>query len=248
MWVEDMIRDKSLGTNPFETFTRLARYYLGSGKDKRDVRRMMDEYLVRCDPTASLPKWSGMLDKALNYAQKRDAILIDKITVTKPEMQQISLIQGVQTRRLAFTLLCLAKYWMAVYHRYDGWVCNKDSEIMSLANINTSIKRQSAMYHVLNEMGLIEFSRSVDNTSVRVKFMADGETALEIHDLRNIGYQYLRYLGEPYFECQNCGIVTRESNPARDRRGRKQKYCKSCAMTVKMKQNVESVMRRNSGV
>ena len=242
-WTEDMITQRSLGKKPFETMCRVARYYLDGGIPKREVRRMMDSFLLQCDPGASLPKWSELLDKALQRALKYEAINIDGVTVTKPEMTRIEACGGKQTQRLAFTLLCLAKYWNAVSSRADSWVNNKDSDIMRMANINTSIKRQSLMYHNLNEAGMIRFSKKVDSTSVRVCFIEDGEPALQVTDFRNLGYQYMKYHGEPYFVCANCGITTKLNAPVK---GKKQKYCPECAVQVATQQMVNSVMRRRA--
>ena len=240
-WAEDMITSRSLGKKPFETMCRVARYYLDNGIPKKEVRKMMDTFLLQCDPTVSLPKWSESLDKALQRALKYEAINIDGVTVTKPEMKRIEAVGGKQAQRLAFTLLCLAKYWNAVTEKNDSWVNNKDSDIMRMANINTSIKRQSLMYYNLNAAGMIQFSRKVDNTNVRVCFMEDGEPAIRVTDFRNLGYQYLRYHGEPYFVCQNCGITTRCNNHGV---GRRPKYCPECATQVALQQMADSVTRR----
>jgi len=242
-WTEDMITQRSLGKRPFETMCRVARYYLDSGMSKRDVRRTLDNFLLKCDPSVSLPKWADTLDRALARAAKYASINIESITVTKPEMARIEACGGKQTQRLAFTLLCLAKYWNAVSEKADSWVNNKDSDIMRMANINTSIKRQSLMYHNLNESGMIRFSKKVDSTNVRVCFIEDGETALHITDFRNLGYQYLKYHGEPYFVCANCGITTKLNAPVK---GKKQKYCPECAVQVATQQMVNSVMRRRA--
>lgn len=242
-WAEDMIISHTLGKKPFETLRRVARYYIDNGKTRKDVRHLMDVFLLQCEPTASLPKWSDSLDKAVSLAYKYPAVNIEGITVTKPEMERIDSIPGKQIRRLAFTLLCLAKYWNRVNSKCNGWVNNKDSDIMRMANINTSIKRQSMMYHSLNEMGLIRFSRKVDNTSVQVCFIEDGEAAMHITDFRNLGYQYMMYHGDAFVVCQNCGITIRAEN-AVDNRGRKQKYCSDCARQVYLQQTVNSVMRQ----
>ena len=243
-WAEDMITSRSLGKKPYETMCRVARYYLDNGIPKKEVRRMLDSFLIQCDPTASLPRWAGSLDAAMAHALKYEAIELDGVDITKPEMERIDALNGKQTRRLAFTLLCLAKYWNAVSKKPDGWVNSSDSDVMRMANINTSIKRQSLMFHNLNESGMIQFSRKVDNTNVRVCFMEDGETALHITDFRNLGYQYLKYHGANYFVCENCGITTKEVNHTT---GRKQKYCSECAVQVAVQQRVNSVMKHYWG-
>lgn len=242
-WAEQMINEKDLGKKPSETMKRVARYYLDKGYSEKEVRRKLDAFLISCDPLASLPKWSNSLDYALGRAVKFEAIDIDKITISKSEMDIVDSIEKVQTKRLAFVLLCLAKYWIAVNPELDGWVVNKDSEIMKLANVNTSSKRQSLMYFELKELGLIQFSKKIDNTNVRVNFIDDGEPILEITDFRNLGYQYLMYHSGPYFVCENCGVVSKLKNVDT---GRPQSYCSECAIKIKTKQSVESVMRRRN--
>lgn len=240
-WAKEHIDNHSLGDKPFETLSRVAKYYIDNGSSKKEARNKLDNFLLQCEPTSSLPKWSNTLDYAVKRAIKYDSIKIQYIPITEPEIKIIDSLTGKQIRRLAFSLLCLAKYWDVVNPNGDHWVNNKDSEIMRMANINTSIKRQSAMYHTLNEAGLIKFSKKVDNTNVRVCFIQEGASAVNISDFRNLGYQYLKLHGEPYFECQNCGITTKLNDPIK---GGKQKYCKNCAVEVAMKQRVNSVMKR----
>lgn len=242
-YAKDMIESRSLGRKPFDTFTRVARYYADiKGYTKRQVRKVMDEFLLRCDPVASLPKWSDTIDNAVNRAFRTKAVEIESIPITIEEMEKIDSLGGRQTRRLAFTLLCLSKYWDIVNPNGDHWCNTPDRDIMRMANINTSIKRQSMMYHTLNEIGMIQFSKKIDNTNVRVLFgCPDGETVLNITDFRNLGYQYLMYHGEPYFTCESCGITTKIKQGSGA--GRKKKYCADCANRIKIQQNINSVMR-----
>lgn len=242
-WAENMINSHSLGAKPYETFCRVAKYYIDKEYSKKEVRKMLDTFLLQCEPTASLPKWSETLDYAVNRATKYEAIMIDNIAITKPEIEKIDALEGTQIRRLAFTLLCLAKYWNLVNPQGDNWVNSKDTEIMRMANINTSIKRQSLMYHTLNQLGLIRFSKKVDNTNVRVCFLEDGEVVMKVSDFRNLGYQYLKYHGEPYFECENCGLTVKKRNKGRCG---VQKYCPDCAMQIHMQQKINSVMRQRN--
>lgn len=239
-WAKEHIDNKSLDSKPYETFCRVARYYLDEGMSKRNARKQLDNFLLMCEPTASLPKWSETLDYAIAHAVKYKAIDIDHIDISKQEMKIVDSLDGKQIRRLAFTLLCLAKYWDMVNTHGDHWVNSKDSDIMRMANINTSIKRQSLMYHTLAELGLIRFSRKIDNTNVRVGFITDGDTAVQVSDFRNLGYQYLMYHGEPYYVCENCGLTVKGNKKLT---GRKAKYCIECATEIHMQQKINSVMR-----
>ena len=249
-WAERAIKDKALGKKPYETLSRVAKYYTYKNYARKEVRRLLDEFLLQCEPAASLVTWSDTLDSATKYATKYPLIMIDEILVTKPEMEKIDALPGKQLRRLAFTLLCISKYLYTVSESTNYWVNTPDNEIMKMANINTSIKRQSSMFGQLKDAGMIRFSKQIDNLSVQVLFAEDGDVALRVTDFRNLGYQYMKYHGEPYFECANCGITTKITNPENKNSSWKQKYCSSCAVEVATRQRVNSVMclrHRNCG-
>lgn len=239
-WAERAIKDKALGKKPYETLSRVAKYYTYKNYARKEVRRLLDEFLLQCEPTASLVTWSDTLDSATKYATKYPLIMIDEILVTQPEMEKIDSLPGKQLRRLAFTLLCISKYLYTVSENTNYWVNTPDNEIMKMANINTSIKRQSSMFGQLKDAGMIRFSKQIDNLSVQVLFAEEGDVVLRVTDFRNLGYQYMKYHGEPYFECAHCGLTEKIKSTTQRR---PQKYCAQCAVEIRTKQNVNSVMR-----
>ena len=228
-----MIAQKTLGKKPFETLRRVARYYMDSGYGRSDTRKLLEEFLMQCSPGSSAVLWMDTLDRAVSAASKRASVNLDPIEITTPEMEIVGSVSGVQAQRLAFTLLCLAKYAIAVNPEMNGWVCADDTDIMRLANIKTSVRRQSAMYRQLCDAGLIQFSKKIDNTNVRVLFMKDGEVSMRIDDFRNLGNQYLMKCGKAgFFRCEGCGAIV--CNPIASKRTDKrgvngQKYCPECA-------------------
>lgn len=242
-WAERMIRNHEIGKKPIETLNRVAKYHLENGYNKREIRMLLDTFVIQCDPSASLVHWSDTLDRVAKNVGRFPLIRLDGVNVTNKELERIENLDGKQVRRLAFTLLCVAKYWDAVSESNNHWVNSSDKEIMQMANINTSIKRQSLMFAKLHDAGFIKFSKKVDNLNVQVLIIEPGRAAINIHDFRNIGYQYLKYYGAPYFECVNCGITVKMQEPSK---GRRQKYCPNCAVELHTKQKVDSVMRRRA--
>lgn len=239
MWAKEMIDAKSMGKKPFETIVRVARYYIDSGYKKIEVRKKLDAFLLSCDPYASLCKWSDTLDSAIKKATKYEAINIEHIDITQPELDRILTLKSIMAKRLAFTLLVLSKYWR-IARGIDNWVNNEDSEIMKMANIKTSIKTQSDLYRQLRDAGLIEFSRRIDNTNVHVLFEEEGEVVMSITDLRNLGFQYLAFYNKKdFYICQNCGVICKKQK----QRGRNPKYCSDCAVKIHLQQRVNSAMR-----
>ena len=238
-----MLAENELGKNAFETLGRIAKYYAMLGYKKADIRRELEQFILRCKPFASVVCWSDTIESAVKYGMKHPLVMVEKVIITKPEMERIQKINGVQAQRLAFTLLCIAKFTMLVDPKTDGWV-NTERDIMRMANINTSYKRQNLLYGQLLDAGMLQPSKRITNLNVRVLYMEEGETALEVTDYRNLGNQYMKYLGGPYFVCRNCGQTVRipaGANPW------SVKYCPECAAQVKMKQSVDSVMRKRRG-
>lgn len=242
-WAKSAIEQKMLGKSPYETLRRVARYYIDEGYQRDEVRTMVEDFILECDQTASVVKWTKTVDAAMQFALKHEAVKINCIPVTQAELERVSAIEsGRQEQRLAFTLMCLAKYWNHVCGNDTNWVNSKDTDVMRMANIKTSIKRQCRMYHSLREKGLISFSRKVDCNHVRVDFIEnDSPIVLMVDDFRDLGNQYLMFLGEPYFKCAECGAVEKMVNPSR---GRNQKYCTCCAALIKTRRSVDSVMRK----
>ena len=239
-WTKNVIEHYELGQNPAETLGCVAKYYRHLGMKKSEIRKKMEEFLLRCDPYASPVLWSDTIDSALKYGMKHPLVIIDSITVTKPEMERIKGLKGIQAQRLAFTLLCIAKYRMAVNPQSDGWVNTKESEISRMANIKSSYKQQNLLYGQLLDEGMLQASKRITNLNVRVLFMEDGDTALEVTDFRNLGNQYMKYIGKPFFVCRNCGLTVKVPDGAMPG---KMKYCPDCAVRVHVRQQVNSVMR-----
>lgn len=242
-WAKDAVENKCLGKSPYETLRRVARYYIDEGYQRDEVRTKIERYILECDSTASIVKWAKTIESAVQFALKHEAVNIEYIPVTESELNKInSLSTGRQSQRLAFALLCLSKYWNICCGGSSYWVNSKDSEIMQMANIKTSVRRQCKLYHDLMEAGIISFSYKVDCNHVRVNFAnEDSPIILRIDDFRSLGNQYLMYAGENYFRCAECGIVEKYANPST---GRKQKYCATCAATVKARQKLDSSQRK----
>ena len=239
-WAEKRIQEKDLGKKPFETLARVAKYYYAQHYSKDEIRDLLDAFVLQCDPHASLVRWSDMLDRIVKNINKYRVIAIDGVSLSPTELAVIDGLEKSQLQRLAFTLLCVAKYWDAVSPSNNHWVNSSDIEIMQMANMKPTLKRQSELFGILRDAGLIRFSKKVDNLNVQVLFADEGETALYIQDFRNLGYQYLRHHGGPFYECANCGVVTKLPP---QHTGRPPKYCSACSAEVRIRQNIDSVMR-----
>ena len=253
-WAERMITERKLGKKPHETLSRVAKYYFEKKCSKREVRKLLDEFLMQCDPDASLVAWSNTLDKITKSAAKYPPIQIDHIEVTVGELEWINGLDSKLLRRLAFTMLCVSKFWNIISANNNGWVNTDEKEIFQMANINVTSNKQDLMYGELIKRGYIRQSKRIDNLNVQMlPPETDDVPGIVINDFRNLGYQYLKHYGDPYFKCEKCGITIREReylsrSLQRDGRskdpGRRRKYCSACAVEARLKQNINAVMRR----
>lgn len=240
-WAQVAISERQLGKRPSETLARIAKYYYQvDGYKKSEIRGKLEDFLLQCDPNVILQKWSDTLDRAVRGCGKYKLIEVDGVDVTEQEMSVIKSLEGKQLQRLAFTMLCVAKYWNAASQSNSGWVNTADKDLMALANINTSIQRQSQFMYQLRELGLIRYSHRVDSLNVQVTFISDdSKPVVRITDFRNIGNQYQLLCGGNYIQCKECGLTVRRTGTAH-------KYCSECAMELYIKKSVESVMRSRS--
>lgn len=235
-WVEDAINTSELGNKPSETLGRLARYYHEMGYKKNEVHKKLEEFMIRCDPNTNIVRWQSVIDNSIKYAWKSSLIMIEPIPITSGEMKLISKLPGVLLQRLMFTLVCLAKYGNAVKPSNNCWVNRDVREILALANIKVTVKRQSLLFNDLWRNEYIGFSNIIDNINVNVKILDDTEdVVMRVDDFRNLGNQYMKYIGEDYMTCQHCGLVVKRNSP-------NQKYCRDCAVDI----NIQKTMAKRN--
>ena len=227
-WAKKAIDSLTLGKRPYDTIVRVAKYYRAQGYRNGELRRRVEDFMIRCDPRLSLVKWDGAITSALNTAEKYPLIDIHGVIITKNELDKIAELTSSLQQRLMFTLLCLAKYGNALNPNNNGWVNMPQRDIFALANITLTTKRQSFMINDLWQSGMVGYSCLVDNINLQVKIVEDGDEAMFVDDFRNLGNQYMRYMGGEYIECEGCGLVIKQQSKTSH-----QKYCKECAAMVK---------------
>lgn len=244
LWAEEALNDLSLGDKPSVTLCRIAKYYKENGLTSQEIVKKLESFILRCDSNASIPKWSDSIEHAVKMAFKYGTIRIDKIPITVEELNTIhDKVSSSPQQRLAFTLLVMSKYWDIVRDTNDHWVNTKDKDLMNMACIRTSVKKQSEMFAKLHSLGMIQFASRVDSLNTRVLFQGGDEIAMHITDLRNLGYQYLKYFCGDFYECTNCGLIVKRDS-SKSNVGRKPKYCPDCAREIDLINRINSVMRQ----
>lgn len=224
-WCEEHITNHTTGKSTASTLASLARYYHTNGHSVQQIKKLLEEFLIRCDQNVNIFRWSNCIDYCASHADSRPLIDISYIPITTGEIDAIKSINGILAQKLMFTLLCLAKYGDVIFPKNNHWVNYERHDIFSLANISFSVNRQVCLINDLWQAGLIGYSNIVDNTNMQVKLFVDGDVAMKVTDFRNLGNQYCHQIMPGFMACENCGLIIRRASHA-------SKYCKKCGVSI----------------
>lgn len=225
-YAENLIEQYSLGKDEYVSICILAKYWRALGMRKQQIRRKVEEHILRSKPYAQMFRYTDMIDKAIDLSKKWPMLEIDFVDITEAELNRIASLEQMQARQLAFTMLCLAKYRNAVNPKSDGWIGTPQADVYKLANIFGSFDKRAEIQRMVYDAGMIEWPRRADSENVKVQICDfAGDPVLKIRDFRNLGYQYRQFCGEPYFSCIECGLVVRKNS-------NRMKYCHDCATEI----------------
>lgn len=229
-YAQKLIDNKSLGEKPFYSLTVLAKYcYNCLGyKNKQIADFLMDfmeKYYSRYE--CNKQNWDNNIRKIARNIKRYKLYEIDGVYITKSELERIHDLNNTTYEKLAFTLLCLAKYNNIKSGKNNGWVNTDIKDIFNLAKINCGVKDRYKKMGYIKEMSMIEFPKRNDNLNCRVTFIStdeEDENLLFVSDFRELGFEYLKFCGEKFSRCGECGRLIKNN-----KYGNK-KYCNECAV------------------
>lgn len=154
---------------------------------------------------------------------------IDSIKITRKELDFIASLDNIRLEKIAFVLLCIAKYECYYHDEPKYWICWPLNAISKLARVHVTRDENRKLFRELVLAGAIESNSSGVNLYEHVLFVSDGkddETVLELSevDYKELAYTYLYYKNgfSGYIHCEKCGrLVKQKSN--------RQKFCDECA-------------------
>lgn len=225
-YAEKCISENIVEKKPFSTLNILAKYYYHHvGKNEKEVAELLKDFAKKNCEGYSKNKymWDNNIVKMVEVAIQYPLHQIKGVWITSKELTTIRNIHNKVLERLAFTILCLAKYNVEKNPKSDGWINYESKEIFNLARISAGIEEREIKFHELYKLNLIEFAKRIDNLGIKVNFIDnESDNELFISDFRELGYEYLLYRGENFIRCGECGILVR-GNKARTKR-----YCANC--------------------
>ena len=88
-WAEDALSRLELGPKPMATIGRIARYYYAEGYTKKEIPKLLMDFLIKCDPDIQKTMWEDLTELAAKHADKYPFIDISGVTVYKEELDAI---------------------------------------------------------------------------------------------------------------------------------------------------------------
>lgn len=212
--------------NPYQVVSILAKYYYHiCGYRKKKIYGLLIDYLKRYYPRyeMNIGNWEKNVSKLATNAGKEDLFEISGVKITKPELLKIQSVKNKAKEKLLFTMLCIAKLNMKKNPQSNGWVNLETREIFLMARVSCTSVEQDIKIGELRQLGFLELPKKNGNLNFRVTFIDDdGDEELFVSDFRELGYEYLKYLGDKKIRrCVECGIYFVKKENA-------QTHCKNC--------------------
>lgn len=222
---EYIIEKGEVGNKPTSTLFLLAKYYRQKENlNKEQTFNKLNEFMEKNYKNYNSATWEDIIEDISKKANKYPLREIDYIEITKSEIDMIRNVCDIRYEKLLFTMLCYAKLYNKISDKNNGWVNTDIKELFRVARVSVRYRNDKFLYlNDLETAGLISFSNKNDNLNLRVAFVDnDSETVLKIDDFRELGYEYLNYIGDGKFiRCECCKkLIRKKSN--------KQKYCTDC--------------------
>lgn len=226
---KDIIDNGEIGNKPSSTLFLLAKYYRKHlGYNQKDTINELNNFMKAHYPNYNYVLWENIIENISRNSLKYELRQINNIGITQKELDTIKLLNNIDHEKLVFTMLCYAKVYNTSNLNNNGWVNCSIPELFKVARV--SVKYKNDKMYMLNaiknnllikikgenecdiKQPLISFSRKNDNKNIKLNFIEDSvDYVLIIDDFRELGYEYLLYLGENYSRCENCGVLFKQN-------------------------------------
>lgn len=231
-----------LGKKPVAALNLIGRYLQQIKCMKpSDLTEALNTYMALNVPGYNPDIWECRIELIVKNAKKYPLREIEYIGITQEELDTLLSVPDEKYRRLAFVILCCAKFHNTVSKNNNGWANTEIMDIFSSARVNTRYKDDKfKIIYKLRQItcsdGSPMFSVAQKNTNTNIQahyIDMDGCPVLKISDFRELGYEYVNYCKPKLFtRCNRCEILVKKSR-------RCPKYCLNCAKIINREKTKE---------
>ncbi|MCI8416412.1 MAG: hypothetical protein HFI33_02720 [Lachnospiraceae bacterium] len=231
---QHIIAKGKIGNKPTSTLFLLGKYYRQKENFNREVTFLkLNDFMQQHYKNYNSALWEDIIENISKKADKYSLREIEFIGITQNEMDKISETENLKYQQLLFTMLCYAKLYNLISENNNGWVNTSIPELFKIARVSTRYKKDKFLYlNDLEKAGFLSFSNKNNNLNIQITFVdMIGTPVFHICDFRELGYEYLNYIGNGKFiRCSECKQLVKKTN-------NKCLYCNTCAKEIKNNQN-----------
>jgi hypothetical protein len=236
-YAKNILESGEIGSKPSATLYLLGKYYRNHlNLTKEDTAKLLDEFMSKNYKNYNRVLWEDIIDNISFNSNKYQLRCIEKVGITKSELEYIKRLNNIDCEKLVFAMLCYAKAHNITNEKNNNWVNCSIAELFKTARINVKYKNDKMfmLNRIKNTLlidvekenneivkeSLISFSQKNNNKNIKLNFIDDSKDyVLFISDFRELGYEYLLYLGENYSRCETCRILYKQNKTKTN------KYC-----------------------
>ena len=218
------------GRTPLKTYATLsllARYLRLQDESTATIKQQLAvfaSHLLGRKYTDNIGYWIKAIDSICKKERCGQLFKCDGVGISQTEIDRVKSIKGEQEQRLAFALLCYAKYNNIRNPQNSNWVYQDIKEIFTSARIAIPSDARYSMLNSLLRQGVIKTSPKITNLHIQVLIADNGEPVYAVPEFSELGYEWRRLCGQGRFaRCKKCGKLFRQNKK------NNRKYCKACA-------------------
>jgi len=229
------LNDGYIDKKTTKTIKLLAKHYFSIGQNNEQVINSIENFMDKNYHNFNIADWQNTIKRSVQYVSKYksfDLLNINKVEIYKEELEIIKNIDNLRLEKLSFVLLVYSKIYNQMNRNNSNWVNASLRDIFSDTKMAIGKKDQGLMINKLGEMGLIETSKKVDCTNIKILLTKnEGDITFEVTEFRDIVFYYLKWIGENIGVCEGekCGRLIKNYNS--------RKYCPECAKEIKREQD-----------
>lgn len=215
------------GVKPSSTIMYLAKYFIQimQYSDTEAVHKI-DEFMRNNYTDYYDSDWYQTVLGYIKSAHTYPLVKINELKIYKSELETIQKIGDPSLEKLAFTILCAAKYRNIKFEVNTDWCSLSLRDIFRYSNVTYRKYEYILQLRKLIEKGFIFVSLSEKNYLKPTFIKQDGEIVLTINEFKDLGKKYMVANGK-YLFCHKCGSFERQNT------NKTKKYCKKCVVEIK---------------
>lgn len=244
--IEEMMDDGYVDVdNPTNTIRKLARYnYYVNNFGKVKNYNSIVEYMSKNYKDFSEYTYQRDIDGCIKDVKKTPFKNILSINITKTEIEFIQMLDDIKKQKIAFVLLCTAKYRDSYNENNNHKTDISMTDLYKMARVVLPQSERAIFLHFLTQDNIIAQHTFAGVKNKKILFVSEDENdqvVIVLHeiDFLELAYVYLDYINGNigYGRCEECGRMIKYGKTKHN------KYCEECAKTIEIKNSKERVKK-----